>query len=603
MPLNIEDYALIGDCHTAAMVGRDGSIDWLCLPRFDSPSTFGALLGDERHGRWLLAPADRGATASRSYRGHTFVLDTEWETEDGAVRVTDFMPIGDRRADVIRRVTGLRGTVRMKQELVIRFAYATALPWVRKIRGDDGLVRLLAIAGPDSVVLRGGPMPRADQSGGFNRHIGEFTVAEGITVDIVLTWWPSHRPHPTVLDAQERLDATVNWWESWAGPNDPGQSDYAGHVLRSLLVLRALTHSETGGIVAAATTSLPEQFGGVRNWDYRFCWLRDASLTLEALLLHGYREEAKNWRSWLLRAIAGDPDDVQIMYGLAGERYLPERELDSLPGYRGASPVRVGNAAYCQYQADVLGEVLVSLEKARQCGESEDAFSWPLQKALLEYVEENWQRPDQGIWEIRGPERHFTHSRVMVWAALDRGVRAVRDHGLDGPADRWAKLRDRLREEIETKGWDDDRQTYVQHYGSQEVDASLLVLPQVGYCAPDDDRMLSTVSAIEKDLLKEGLLLRYRTESDVDGLPAGEFPFLACSFWLVEQYARSGREADAKELMDRLVTFCNDLGLLSEEYDVAGHRQVGNTPQAFSHLALVRAADAIDETKRGSLQR
>jgi GH15 family glucan-1,4-alpha-glucosidase len=446
-------------------------------------------------------------------------------------------------------------------------------------------------------------MPRADHSGGFNRHVGEFHVAEGITVDIVLTWWPSHRPHPTALDAQEYLDATLDWWEAWAGPNDPGQSDYAEYVLRSLLVLRALTHQETGGIVAAATTSLPEQFGGVRNWDYRFCWLRDASLTLEALLLHGYREEAKNWRNWLLRAIAGDPDDVQIMYGLAGERYLPERELDSLPGYRGASPVRVGNAAYTQYQADVLGEVLVSLEKARQCGETEDAFSWPLQKALLEYVEQNWQRPDQGIWEIRGPERYFTHSRVMVWAALDRGVRAVHDHGLEGPADRWAELRDRLRDEIEAKGWDDDRQTYVQHYGSREVDASLLVLPQVGYCAPDDDRMLSTVSAIEKDLLKDGLLLRYRTESDVDGLPPGEYPFLACSFWLVEQYARSGREDDAKRLMDRMVTFCNDLGLLSEEYDVAGHRQVGNTPQAFSHLALVRAADAIDETKRGALQR
>ncbi len=603
MPLNIEDYALIGDCHTAALVGRDGSIDWLCLPRFDSPSTFGALLGENSHGRWLLAPTDPGATASRSYRGPTFVLDTEWETEDGAVRVTDFMPIGDGRADVVRRVTGLRGTVRMKQELVIRFAYATALPWVRKVRGDDGLIRLLAIAGPDSVVLRGGPMPRADHSAGFNRHVGEFTVAEGVTVDIVLTWWPSHRPHPTALDAQEQLDATMSWWRSWAGPHDPGQSDYAEYVLRSLLVLRALTHEETGGIVAAATTSLPEQFGGVRNWDYRFCWLRDASLTLEALLLHGYREEAKNWRNWLLRAIAGDPDDVQIMYGLAGERYLPERELDSLPGYRGASPVRVGNAAYSQYQADVLGEVLVSLEKARQCGETEDAFSWPLQKALLEYVEENWQRPDQGIWEIRGPQRYFTHSRVMVWAALDRGVRAVRDHGLDGPADRWAKLRDTLRDEIESKGWDDERQTYVQYYGSQHVDASLLVLPQVGYCDPGDDRMLSTVSAIEKDLLKNGLLLRYRTETNVDGLPPGEYPFLACSFWLVEQYARSGRVAEAKQLMDRLVTFSNDLGLLSEEYDVAGHRQVGNTPQAFSHLALVRAADAIDETKRGGLQR
>nr|HPM52660.1 glycoside hydrolase family 15 protein [Rhodoglobus sp.] len=393
-------------------------------------------------------------------------------------------------------------------------------------------------------------------------------------------------------EVARRIRETTKWWRDWASSADRAP-EYPDAVRRSLLVLRALTHEDTGGIVAAATTSLPEQFGGQRNWDYRYVWLRDASLTLEVLLDHGFLAEADAWRSWLLRSIAGDPSDVQIMYGLAGERRLDEYELATLPGYEGSSPVRVGNGAFLQYQGDVFGEVMVALQAARRLGAAEDDFSWPLQRALMTYVEENWMRPDNGIWEIRGPQRHFTHSRVMVWAAFDCAIRAVREFGLEGPAERWQEIRDEIRDEIEQRGWDAERGTYTQYFGSEGVDASLLQLPQVGYLAPDDPRMVSTVEAIERELLHDGLLLRYRTDTGVDGLPAGEHPFLACSFWLVEQYASSGRMDDARVLMDRLVSFTNDVGLLSEEYDVAGDRQVGNVPQALSHLALVRAADAI----------
>jgi GH15 family glucan-1,4-alpha-glucosidase len=590
--LPIEDYALIGDLHTAALVGLDGSIDWLCLPRFDSPSAFGALLGTPAHGRWLLAPTDPEASATRGYVGDTFVLETTWETSTGAVLVTEVMPTGDRRADVVRRVTGLRGTVEMAQEFVVRFDYGETTPWVRRFPDLDGRTSLLAVAGPDAVLLRG-PVPSADD----RRHRGRFTVAAGETVDLVLTWYPSHRPVPEPLDVDEQIESTRAWWQAWADRSECGPG-YAAYVRRSLLVLRALTHEDTGGIVAAATTSLPEDFGGVRNWDYRYCWLRDTALTLEALMLHGYTDEAQAWRTWLLRAIAGDPEDVQIMYGLAGERSLPERELDHLPGYAGSRPVRIGNGAVGQYQADVLGEVMVALENTRRAGVGEDAFSWPLQLVLLGFVEENWERPDQGIWEIRGPQRHFTHSRVMTWAAFDRGVRAVREHGLDGPADRWAALRDRVRAQIEAEGWDEAAQTYTQYFGGGGVDASLLQIAQVGFHEPDHPRMLATVAAIERELLRDGLVLRYRTEEGVDGLPPGEHPFLACSFWLAEQYARSGRVEDARALMDRLVGFCNDVGLLSEEYDVGSARQAGNTPQALSHLALVRAADALESSRQ-----
>ncbi len=589
MALRIEDYAMIGDCHTAALIGRDGSIDWLCLPRFDSASTFGALLGDEDHGRWLLAPAASltgEATSTRSYLPDTFTLVTTWTTTTGEVEVTELMPHGDRRADIIRRVRGVSGAVQMHVDLRVRFGYSDALPWIRQTP-DQGDHALVAIAGPDAIVVRGPELTAQNHS-----HQADFSVAEGETVDLTLTWYPSHRQPPPRIDVSRRVRETTKRWRDWASSADRAP-EYPDAVRRSLLVLRALTHEDTGGIVAAATTSLPEQFGGQRNWDYRYVWLRDASLTLEVLLDHGFLAEADAWRSWLLRSIAGDPSDVQIMYGLAGERRLDEYELATLPGYEGSSPVRVGNGAFLQYQGDVFGEVMVALQSARRLGAAEDDFSWPLQRALMTYVEENWMRPDNGIWEIRGPQRHFTHSRVMVWAAFDCAIRAVREFGLEGPAERWQEIRDEIRDEIEQRGWDAERGTYTQYFGSEGVDASLLQLPQVGYLAPDDPRMVSTVEAIERELLHDGLLLRYRTDTGVDGLPAGEHPFLACSFWLVEQYASSGRMDDARVLMDRLVSFTNDVGLLSEEYDVAGDRQVGNVPQALSHLALVRAADAI----------
>ncbi len=591
MPLPIEDYALIGDTHTAALVGTDGSIDWLCLPRFDSPSAFAALLGTRDHGRWRIAPADADRCTDRRYLEDSFVLVTRWVTDAGEVEVTDFMPHGGRRADVVRRVRGIRGTVDMVQELRIRFDYADALPWVRQFPeagdGASGPRMLVATAGPDAVVIRGPHLKASDHV-----HRSEFRVGAGETVDVTLTWYPSHREPPPPLDVDQRVEETLDWWRDWARRADePGAYDQ--EVRRSLLVLRALTHEDTGGIVAAATTSLPEQRGGTRNWDYRYVWLRDAALTLQALISHGYVAEAEEWRMWLLRAIAGDPADVQIMYGLAGERRLTESELAGLPGYEGAAPVRIGNGAALQYQGDVFGEVLMALEAARDAGVEEDRFSWSLQVALLDFILNNLDRPDHGIWEIRGQQRFFTHSRVMLWAALDRGVRAVERHGLSGPADRWAAARDALRIEIDERGFDRARNSFRQHYDTSEVDASLLHLPMTGYLAADDPRMLGTVAAIENDLLRHGLLLRYRTESGVDGLAGDENPFLACSFWLVGQYAQSGRLAEATALMDRLVGFANDVGLLSEEADPVTGAHLGNTPQALSHLTLVQAARAI----------
>jgi GH15 family glucan-1,4-alpha-glucosidase len=591
MALRIEEYALIGDCHTGALVGSDGSIDWLCLPRFDSASTFAALLGDEDHGRWLVAPRasladDGGASSSRRYVEDTFTLVTRWVTPTGEVDVIDVMPHGDRRADIIRRVVGVSGSVDMRQELRIRFDYGAAMPWMRQMP-DAGGNAVIAVAGPDAIVVRGPQLRATDHA-----HVSDFTVEAGDTVDIVLTWYPAHRTPPEALNVTKRIRETEKWWKTWASATTVAPQ-YSEAVRRSLLVLRALSHEDTGGIVAAATTSLPEHFGGNRNWDYRYVWLRDASLTLHVLLDHGFEVEADPWRRWLLRAIAGDPGDVQIMYGLSGERRLPEFVVEGLPGYDGAAPVRVGNGAFTQYQGDVFGEVMLALERARETAADERDFSWPLQRALMGFVEENWQRPDNGIWEIRGPLRHFTHSRVMLWAAFDCAIRGVRDYGLEGPVDRWVTMRDLVRDEIEAQGFDSARNTYTQYYGGTAVDASLLQMVQVGYIAADDPRMLGTVAAIERELLVDGLLLRYRTESGVDGLPEGENPFLACSFWLVEQYANSGRLPDATALMDRLVGFSNDVGLLSEEYDVAGARQAGNTPQAFSHLSLVRAADAI----------
>jgi GH15 family glucan-1,4-alpha-glucosidase len=596
MTMGIEDYALIGDCHTAALVSRNGSIDWLCLPRFDSASTFAALLGDEDDGRWLVHPSDATATATRAYADDSLVLVTTWTTGSGIVEVTDFMPIGDGRADVVRRIRGVSGSVGMRQEIRIRFDYATALPWVRQVGHDDDPA-LVATAGPDSVVVRGLPLRATN-----HRHESHFTIAAGETVDLTMTWYSSHREPPTAPDVDVALESTTAWWRDWASSCVTGEA-YRTATRRSLLMLRALTHDETAGIVAAATTSLPEDLGGERNWDYRYVWLRDASLTLAALIAHGYGEEAKDWRGWLLRAIAGDPADVQIMYGIAGERYLPERSLDQFAGYADSAPVRVGNGAYTQYQGDVFGEVLAALHDARELGIEENADSWALQRALLGFVEQHWQDPDNGIWEMRGPRRHFTHSRAMIWAAFDRGVAAVEEFGLEGPVSRWRKLRDEVRAEIDQHGYDPVRNTFRQHYDTDEVDASLLVLPQIGFCKADDPRMLGTVQAIEEDLRvgNDGLVLRYRTTSGFDGLSGAEHPFLACSFWLVEQYAASGRLEDAERLMDVLVGYANDVGMLSEEIDITTGAHVGNTPQALSHLTLVSAADAI-ERARGAAQ-
>ena len=592
MSVPIEDYGLIGDCRSVALISRSGSIDWLCLPRFDSAAVFSGLLGTDDHGHWTLAPVAEVIGSSRRYLPDTMLLESTYRTSSGVVEVLELMAV-DHHPAVIRRVRCTEGTVAMHQELVIRFGYGRVLPWMRRHQ-EKGEQLLIATAGPDALVLRGDHLPKS--SG--HRHVGDFTLQEGESADLVLQSYRSYRDVPGPVDVDQAIEQTSVWWQYWAGRcsinTDRHTSAYGDAINRSLLVLRALTDRETGGIVAAATTSLPEQFGGERNWDYRYCWLRDAALTLESLLEYGYREETEHWRLWLLRAVAGDPQDIQIMYGLGGERDLDERSLDHLPGYAGSAPVRIGNGAVHQFQADVIGEVMVALAAARSHGIGEDHFSWSLQRAMLGRIEDTWQQKDCGIWEIRGDAQYFTHSRVMIWAALDCGIRAVRDHGQDGPVERWESLRDQLREEIESKGFDQQRGCYVQHYGSGEVDAALLQLPQVGYCEPDDERMLGTVAAIEKDLLADGLLLRYRTESAVDGLTPGESPFLACSFWLVEQYARSGRADDARTLMDRLLAFRNDLGLLSEEYDTTADRQAGNTPQALSHLALVRAAGAID---------
>ncbi|MEE2570622.1 glycoside hydrolase family 15 protein [Pseudarthrobacter sp. J64] len=596
----IEDYALLSDLQTGPLISRDGSVDWLCFPRFDSPSVFSRLIGTDEHGRWLLAPSEPGAVVvDRHYIDSTFVLQTTWKTASGSVLVTDFMPLGDSGSSLVRRVTGLAGSVEMQQELRIRPGYSTVLPWVSRVRdgGPTAAPVLLAMAGPDALALRGPYLPQAHAHG----HEGAFLVSEGETVDFELTWFPSHRPLPPATDIDAALEEAVEYWTRW-GSHCRQDGTYGEAVKRSLLVLRALTHLETGGIVAAPTTSLPEDFGGPRNWDYRYCWLRDAALTLESMLTHGYETEALQWRNWLLRALAGDPEQMQIMYGVGGERELPERELSHLPGYADSTPVRIGNAAVSQFQADVVGEVMVALERLRMAGGKEDHFSWALQRALLGFVEKHFDDKDFGLWEMRGEAQYFTHSRVMMWAAFNSGIRAVRIHGLPGDAAKWEKLRDRLREEIMREGFDRKIGSFTQTYGGSQTDAALLVMPQVGFLPYNDEHMLGTVARLEEELLTDdGLLLRYRTESGVDGLEPGEHPFLACSFWLVEQYARTGRQVEAKTLMDKLVGLANELGLLSEEYASDERRMAGNYPQAFSHLTLVRAADAMHGVDRLSL--
>ncbi len=587
MALPIEDYALIGDRRTAALVGRNGSVDWLCLPRFDSSACFAALLGDEHHGHWQLCPEGE-YDVSRRYVGASSVLETTFTTATGVVTLTDLMPRGDGRADLVRRINGVSGTVRMRHEWIVRLDYGKVRPWVRRetICGEKVIT---AVGGPDKLILRGPRLPVATD----HQHNDDFDVEEGDELLFSTTWVPSHVMLEVLDDLEDRIRVTVEEDEKWALPcrDDLPHLDV---VRRSLLTLRLLTHERTGGIVAAPTTSLPEDFGGERNWDYRYCWLRDAALTISSLIEGGYTQEATFWRDWLLRAVAGDPEDLQIMYGVDGARRLPETTLDHLPGYCGSTPVRIGNAAVDQYQADVLGEVMIALEHVRVAGVDHDENAWALQSALMRELCKHWQEPDHGLWEIRGEPQHFTHSRVMVWAAFDRAVKAVDVHGLPGPVEEWRALRDTVRDEVLSRGFDRERNTFTQYYGTTEVDASLLVLPTIGFIDGDDPRMLGTIAAIEEDLLRDGLLLRYRTQSGVDGLSGDEHPFLACSFWLVSAYAMAGRTDDAHALFDRLVGLVNDVGLLSEEYD-PGHdggrgRMVGNFPQAFSHLTLVQAA-------------
>ncbi|WP_029458586.1 glycoside hydrolase family 15 protein [Dietzia alimentaria] len=589
----IEDYAFVSNCRTGALISRDGSIDWLCVPRLDSASVFGALLGKSENGRWRIRPVDDRAESTRRYLDDTMVLITRWETADGVAEVHDFMPIGGEghhdpgRVDLVRRIVGISGEVRFRQSLRMRFDYSRATPWVRQT-GTPEHPELLAMAGPDALVIRGAELRATDRV-----HRGTVTVAAGRAVDMTLTWFRSHRSAPAALDVDRTMEATRQWWQSWAD-RIHHDGKHRDQVVRSLVLLRALTNHQTGGIAAAATTSLPEEFGGARNWDYRYVWLRDVALTLETMIDHGFLSVVDHWREWLLRAVAGDPADLQIMYGLAGERDLAEREMQSLPGYENSAPVRVGNGAVGQFQADVVGEVMVTLCAAREAGLAESKYSWALQRALVRYVTDKFEKPDQGIWEIRGRAQMFTQSRAMVWATFDRAVRAVEVHGLSGPVDEWRRLRDRAKAEIDEKGVTDGH--FTQHYNTTEVDASLLLLPQIGFCDPDDPRMLATVAKIEQDLMQQGLLRRYRTTTGEDGLPGSEYSFLACSFWLVEQYASTGRAADAESLMNTLCALTNDVGMLSEEYDVDGARHAGNTPQALSHLTLVRAADALSRS-------
>jgi GH15 family glucan-1,4-alpha-glucosidase len=579
--VRIEDYALIGDTQTAALVGRNGSIDWLCLPRFDSGACFAALLGTSDHGHWQIGPADGALASSRRYRGDSLVLETTFTTPDGTVRVLDCMTPRDRDPDLVRVVEGVSGRVPMRMELVIRFDYGRSIPWVRRLDG-----RVYAVAGPDAVVLDTPVATRGEDL----RTISDFEVAAGEQIPFVLEWHRSHeRPGPPI-DAIAAIDDTCEWWEDWVRRCHYGGT-WRDPVVRSLITLKALTYAPTGGILAAATTSLPEQPGGVRNWDYRFCWLRDATFTLYALMTAGYRDEAQAWRDWLLRAVAGSPTDMQIMYGCAGERRLPELTLDWLPGYEGARPVRVGNAAVDQFQLDVFGEVMDSLHQARRVGIPPDPFSWGLQRSLMEFLESRWTEPDQGIWEVRGPRRHFTHSKVMAWVAADRAVKAVERFGLTGPVERWRRLRDEIKADVCERGWDAERGTFTQFYGGAGLDAALLMIPLVGFLPAHDDRVRGTLAAVERELCEEGLVHRYHHhDGTVDGLPPGEGAFLACTFWLADNYALVGRSEEARATFERLLALRNDVGLLSEEYDVAARRQTGNFPQAFSHVPLINTA-------------
>ncbi|MET9881854.1 glycoside hydrolase family 15 protein [Streptomyces sp. NPDC006430] len=584
----IEDYALIGDLMTSGLVGREGSIDWLCLPRFDSAACFAALLGDEENGHWRIAPAgaaDGERCTRRAYVDGTLVLESYWDTPDGgSVKVTDFMPQRDSAPDVMRIVEGLAGEVTMRSTLRLRFDYGHVVPWVRRSVGQR-----VAVAGPDSVWFRSEPPVRT--WGEDNSTRSEFTVVAGERVAFVLTWHASHEPRPEPIDPYAAREMCLADWRDWSA-QCRYEGPYREAVIRSLITLKALTYAPTGGIAAAATTSLPEELGGVRNWDYRYCWLRDSTLTLGALIATGFLEEARAWREWLLRAIAGDPADLQIMYGIGGERRIPESDLPWLRGYASSAPVRIGNAAVDQLQLDVYGEVLDSLYLARSSGLPAEKHAWQIQLALLDFLERNWRRPDEGLWEVRGPRRHFVHSKVMAWVAADRAVRTLeRDPSQRGEVERWRAMREEVHREVCENGYDPERNTFTQFYGSRELDAAALLIPRVGFLPPDDPRVIGTVDAVRAELGGNGLVRRYSTEGpSVDGLPGDEGAFLACSFWLADALHVTGRQKEARALFERLLDVCNDVGLLAEEYDPVLGRQLGNFPQAFSHVGLVNTA-------------
>ena len=591
MPLPIESYALIGDTHTAALVGLDGSVDWLCVPRFDSGACFAALLGGEGNGHWRIAPAGGARSVRRRYRPDTLVLETEFDAGGGTVRVTDCMTPRTRDPELVRLVECVRGRVDMRMDLVVRFDYGSIIPWVRRV-GDA----LVVVGGPDSLYL----WSPVETSGVDFTTVAEFSLEEGQDAPFVMTWRESHAAPPRPLEARAAIRDTERWWREWSS-RCTYRGQWSDAVQRSLITLKAMTYARTGGIVAAATTSLPEQLGGPRNWDYRFCWVRDATFALNALMTAGYHEEASAWRDWLLRAAAGHPADLQIMYGAAGERRLVEIELDWLSGYEGARPVRVGNAAAGQRQLDVLGELMDSLHQARSAGLDPRDESWSFQRAVLEYLEGAWREPDNGIWEVRGPRRQFTHSKVMAWVALDRAVKEAERFRLAGPLDRWRAVRQEVHDEVCARGWNADKGSFTQFYGSDLSDASLLMIALVGFLSSDDPRVRGTVETIERELCTDGFVLRYHPDGsgEVDGLPPGEGAFLPCSFWLADNLRLIGRVDDARLLFDRLLSVRNDVGLLSEEYDVRAHRLVGNFPQAFSHVSLVNTARNLSGGQAG----
>jgi GH15 family glucan-1,4-alpha-glucosidase len=580
--MRIEDYALIGDCHTVALVGRNGSIDWLCWPRFDSAACFAALLGGPEHGFWRISPAGHEVAVRRRYRPDTLILETEFETAGGAVTLIDFMPVHNERSDLVRMVVGRRGRVPMESEGVLRFDYGASVPWVTL---DAERTCLHAVAGPDFAMLCA-PVALENRE---RRTRASFEVRAGETLAFVLTHAQSHLPPPARTDAHRALQDTEAFWKQWSA-RCTVDGEWGGAVRRSLVTLKALTYAPTGGVVAAPTTSLPEHIGGVRNWDYRYCWLRDSTLTLLALMDAGYYEEAKAWREWLLRAVAGSPEQMQIMYGIAGERRLPEFEIPWLPGYEGSRPVRIGNAASAQLQLDVYGEVIDTLYQACKGGLAGSDIAWKLQCALLEHLAKVWSRPDSGLWEVRAPPRHFTHSKVMAWVAFDRGIKMIEGFGAPGPLARWRELRASIHADVCERGFSRKRNSFVQSYGSEELDASLLLIPMMGFLPAGDPRVVSTVEAIRRDLTVDGLVMRYRTQAAHDGMPPGEGVFLACSFWLADNLCMQGRWDEAHALFERLLGLTNDVGLLAEEYDPHARRLLGNFPQAFSHVGLVNTA-------------